>query len=180
MALYCFGDHVNYSYQASQLSLKTLFGIVVRDNVIFFLVTLSSFVFAAVDFFVGVTTNVPVWLQVLATILRTFHNSLAGPLMMLSILHYDAKQLKGGTTHGDIISSVQFMPAHPSTSADQEIGETLQEGAEQMEGAVVNYSVCLSYILCMGHLERIIKWIQHPDIRMGYKKPVDIFWRSQS
>jgi len=110
LALYCFLKHIREGHQSSQLTLKTFFGVIVRDNTIYFLTCFCALVLSAVSYLNngGYDTPAGYAFEVAEVMFATFQSSVVGPLMMLSIRRYDAEQLRGETTRDFALGTMQF------------------------------------------------------------------------
>jgi len=122
LALYIAFKNRIFGTQGSMLNFDTLWGILIRDNVLYFLVAIANWGISAYTFIPNISfTNT---IEYGANALNFYTFCILGPVMMLSIRGFDARQLRGGTTNATGADTVEFAA----------VGDRSQAGVQSSAG----------------------------------------------
>ncbi|EIW75765.1 hypothetical protein CONPUDRAFT_158557 [Coniophora puteana RWD-64-598 SS2] len=134
---------------------KTLMGIIIRDNMLYFLaaflglsLTVSSNIISIVV--PSANTVSHLWYHaftVFTTVCSALYQVLLGPLMMLSIREYDFKHVNGGGTSGNVeMGTLKFATAAWSQTGTADISSVDHPRRHVVSFTAPNCSLSLSYL----------------------------------
>ncbi|EIW78922.1 hypothetical protein CONPUDRAFT_91301 [Coniophora puteana RWD-64-598 SS2] len=115
MSLLCLVRHLQLRNQSLATIAETLKGLVIRDNVLYFLLAFLSLSLSAISL---LTDKVPLsaleftvgFSTIFVNLGTSFQLSVLGPLMMLSIREYNVNQQEGGASGVTEVEMLEFAP----------------------------------------------------------------------
>lgn len=108
LALYSAFKNQASGIKFSRRSLNTLWGLLIRDNVLYFLLATLNWVISASSWIPSLPAKESVAYEMASSMLECYVYTMLGPVMMLSIRRFDAEQVQGGSSSAEEANTLEF------------------------------------------------------------------------